>query len=299
MLTDNALFSSAYGNVGSSIYYALGLVAALALGLTPLVFVIAGILFALTAATYTEATTMYPEAGGSSSFARHAFNETISFGAAWVQVMNFIITAAISALFVPHYLGFIWPALKEPPGDIIGGAVVILLLALLNIRGVREAARLNLVMAVTDLMTQLALVLLGVFVVLNFETLINNIHWGVAPTWNDLLIAVPGGDDRLHRDRDRLEHVGGGDRRPEDRAERDAQGRARGRDHLCGAARDRALGPAGRAGVERRVRDPARPARGGGRLRRRPGARRRPGDGPRRARGHRPRSTSACSRRRS
>jgi basic amino acid/polyamine antiporter, APA family len=191
VLTDNALFSSAYGNVGSSIYYALGLVAALALGLTPLVFVIAGILFALTAATYTEATTMYPEAGGSSSFARHAFNETVSFGAAWVQVMNFIITAAISALFVPHYLGFIWPALKEPPGDIIGGAIVILLLALLNIRGVREAARLNLIMAVTDLLTQIGLVLLGVFLVLNFDTLIDNIHWGVAPSWNDLLIAVP------------------------------------------------------------------------------------------------------------
>jgi APA family basic amino acid/polyamine antiporter len=191
VLTDNALFSSAYGNVGSSIYYALGLVAALALGLTPLVFVIAGILFALTAATYTEATTMYPEAGGSSSFARHAFNETVSFGAAWVQVMNFIITAAISALFVPHYLGFIWPWLKDAPGDIIGGAVVILFLAAINIRGVRETARLNLVMAVTDLLTQVALVALGIFVVLNFETLINNIHWGVAPSWEDLLIAVP------------------------------------------------------------------------------------------------------------
>ena len=191
VLTDNALFASAYGNVGSSIYYALGLVAALALGLTPLVFVIAGILFALTAATYTEATTMYPEAGGSSSFARHAFNETISFGAAWVQVMNFIVTAAISALFVPHYLGFFWDFLSDSPGDIIGGAVVILFLAVLNIRGVREAARLNLIMAVTDLMTQIGLVLIGIFVVLNFETLINNIHWGVAPEWDDLLIAVP------------------------------------------------------------------------------------------------------------
>ncbi len=191
VLTDNALFASAYGNVGSSIYYALGLVAALALGLTPLVFVIAGILFALTAASYTEATTMYPEAGGSSSFARHAFNETISFGAAWVQVMNFIVTAAISALFVPHYLGFFWDFLSDSPGDIIGGAVVILFLAVLNIRGVREAARLNLVMAVTDLMTQIGLVAIGVFVVLNFNTLIGNIHWGVAPQWDDLLIAVP------------------------------------------------------------------------------------------------------------
>ena len=75
----NALFSTAYGNVGSSIYYALGLVAALALGLTPVVFIITGALFYATATTYAEATAMYPEAGGSSLFARQAFNEFWSF----------------------------------------------------------------------------------------------------------------------------------------------------------------------------------------------------------------------------
>src|SRR5512132_662912 len=81
------MFATAYGNVGSSIYYALGVVAAHALGLTPLVFVIAGGIFALTAITYAEGTTTYPEAGGSSSFARHAFNnETVAFGAAWAQM---------------------------------------------------------------------------------------------------------------------------------------------------------------------------------------------------------------------
>src|SRR5436189_59304 len=73
------LFATAYGNVGSSIYYALGLVAAHALGLTPLVFIFAGGLFALTAKTYAEGASMYPEAGGSSSFAPHAFNEVASF----------------------------------------------------------------------------------------------------------------------------------------------------------------------------------------------------------------------------
>ena len=73
------LFATAYGNVGSSIYYALGLVAAHALGLTPVVFIFAGGLFALTAKTYAEGASMYPEAGGSSSFARHAFNEIVSF----------------------------------------------------------------------------------------------------------------------------------------------------------------------------------------------------------------------------
>ena len=77
------LFATAYGNVGSSIYYALGLVAARALGLTPLVFVFAGGLFALTAKTYAEGASMFPEAGGSSSFARHAFNEVVSFFAGW------------------------------------------------------------------------------------------------------------------------------------------------------------------------------------------------------------------------
>src|ERR1700752_5276228 len=82
------LFATAYGNVGSSIYYALGVVAAHALGLTPVVFMIAGAIFAFTAIRYAEGTTRFPEAGGSSSFARHAFNEGVAFGAAWAQMLN-------------------------------------------------------------------------------------------------------------------------------------------------------------------------------------------------------------------
>src|ERR687889_1670080 len=123
-----ALFSAAYGNVGSSIYYALGLVALYALGLTPLTFIIAGLIFAFTAATYVEATVLYPEAGGSSSFARHAFNEFWSFFAAWGQMLTYIITVSISAFFVPHYLGVFWAPLGESPADIVGGIVVVVML---------------------------------------------------------------------------------------------------------------------------------------------------------------------------
>ncbi len=130
VLGTSALFSTAYGNVGSSIYYALGLVASYALGLTPIVFLITGVIFYLTAATYAEATAMYPEAGGSSSFARHAFNELWSFFAAWAQMLNYTITIAISAFFVPHYLGgLFWPALQHGPGDIIFGIGVVALLS--------------------------------------------------------------------------------------------------------------------------------------------------------------------------
>src|SRR5215217_3214572 len=156
-----ALFATAYGNVGSSIYYALGLVAGIALGLTPLVFIVAGLIFAATAATYAEGTVRFPEAGGSSSFARHAFNEVVSFGAAWAQMLNYIITIAISAFFVPHYLSIFWEPLRDNPWDIVGGAAVILVLVALNVVGVQEAARLNIGLAVVDFATQLLLVLLG------------------------------------------------------------------------------------------------------------------------------------------
>jgi APA family basic amino acid/polyamine antiporter len=185
-----ALFSAAYGNVGSSIYYALGLVAAFALGLTPIVYLIAGALFVMTAMTYAEAATNFPEAGGSSSFARRAFNELVSFIAAWGQMLNYIITVAISAFFVPHYLGVFWDPLRDSPGDIIGGIVIVLLLCLINIVGVRESARLNLFLAVVDFATQLLLLSLGVFLVLNFGTLIDNIHLGVAPTWSDFFLSI-------------------------------------------------------------------------------------------------------------
>src|SRR5437763_716525 len=191
VLGTGALFSTAYGNVGSSIYYALGLVAVFALGMTPVVFVISGLIFMATAATYTEATTMYPEAGGSSSFARRAFNEFWSFFAAWGQMLNYIITVAISAFFVPHYLGVFWPALRHSPGDIVVGIAVTALLVLLNVVGIREAANLNIFLALTDFATQLLLVLLGAFLVLSPSVLVHNVHFGTFPTVGHFLIAIP------------------------------------------------------------------------------------------------------------
>jgi APA family basic amino acid/polyamine antiporter len=193
VLGTGALFSTAYGNVGSSIYYALGLVAIFALGMTPVVFLIAGLIFAATAATYTEATTMYPEAGGSSSFARRAFNEFWSFFAAWGQMLNYIITVAISAFFVPHYLAVFWSPLGESPADIVGGIVVVLLLVALNVVGARESAGLNVFLALADFMTQVALVIIGLVLVFSPDTLVNNIDLWTSPTLPDFLIAIPVG----------------------------------------------------------------------------------------------------------
>src|SRR5918997_1419170 len=161
----NALFSTAYGNVGSSIYYALGLVAALALGLTPVVFILTGALFYCTATSYAEATAMFPEAGGSSLFVRRAFNELWSFFTAWAQMLNYVITIAISAFFAAGYF-----------------------------RGVKDAVAVNLVLAVVDFLSQLTLVVVGVFLVFEPAVLVRNLEFfGTAPTWQDFLIAIPVG----------------------------------------------------------------------------------------------------------
>jgi basic amino acid/polyamine antiporter, APA family len=191
VLGTGALFSTAYGNVGSSIYYALGLVAIYAAGMTPVVFVIAGVIFAATAATYTEATTMFPEAGGSSSFARRAFNEFWSFFAAWAQMLTYIITISISAFFVPHYLGVFWSPLGESPADIFGGIIVVALLGTLNIVGVKESAGVNIGFAVADFLTQVVLVAVGIVLVFDPDLLVRQIDLGTVPTVGDFLIAIP------------------------------------------------------------------------------------------------------------
>ncbi len=190
----NALFSTAYGNVGSSIYYALGLVASYALGLTPIVFIITGFFFFCTAASYAEATAMFPEAGGSSSFARRAFNEFWSFFAAWAGMLTYTVTIAISAFFVPHYIGGVFAfaeSLRSSPGDIVAAAVVIALLAGVNVFGAKESTGINVTLAVVDFLTQLLLVAIGAVLVLDPGGLVDNVQLGVAPAWSDFILAIP------------------------------------------------------------------------------------------------------------
>ena len=245
VLGTGALFSTAYGNVGSSIYYALGLVAIYAAGMTPVVFVIAGLIFAATAATYAEATTMYPEAGGSSSFARRAFNEFWSFFAAWAQMLTYIITIAISAFFVPHYLGVFWGPLGESPADIFAGIIVVVILGALNIVGVRESAGVNVGFAVADFLTQVALVVVGIFLVLDPDLLVNQVDFGTTPTRRRLPDRHPRGDGGVHRHRDRVEHGRGGAGLSEDHPAWDwPRGLRRGRD-LRVPPGNRAVGDAG------------------------------------------------------
>jgi APA family basic amino acid/polyamine antiporter len=188
-----ALFSAGYGDVGSSIYYALGIVALVALGATPIVLAIAGTIYIFNALTYAEGGAMIPEAGGSASFARHGFNDLIGFIAGWALMLSYIVTMAISAYTIPPYLSYFWPMLKDP---VIGTAVsmgIILFLMLINVIGIRESSRINICFIAIDIATQLTLVVLGVVLILcvNPGVLLQNMFGeGNWPSTQNLIFGI-------------------------------------------------------------------------------------------------------------
>ena len=191
-----ALFAACYGNVGSSIYYGLGVTAAFALGLTPLALILAGFIFVTTALNYAEGTAAMPHAGGSSSFARRAFNEPIGYLVGWIQLLNYTATVAISAYtaisylaVLGEYVGFL-KILHQSPYTVIAAVILIALLIALNVVGIQESSVINLFLALLDLGTQLVLVLLGLVLLLNFQTVIHNVHLGVAPSWGNFLASI-------------------------------------------------------------------------------------------------------------
>lgn len=156
------LFSAGYGNVGSSIYYALGLVALIASGATPIVLLIAGIFFIFTALSYAEGTAMMPEAGGSASFARHGFNDLFGSITGWALAFSYIVTIAISAYTAPAYLGYFWGQLTEPTWGTGLAMGIIFSLMCLNVIGVKQSSIFNTVFAILDVLTQILIIALAI-----------------------------------------------------------------------------------------------------------------------------------------
>ncbi len=171
-----ALFSAGYGNVGSSIYYALGVVAFVALGATPVALAVAGIIFIFNSLTYAEGGSTVPESGGSAAFARYAFNDLCGFISGWALILSYIATIAISAYTIPPYLSYFWPALANPTIGTSFSMGIVFILMLVNIIGVKESAKLNGLLIAFGIGTQLLLVILGAVLILtpNLRSLVWN-----------------------------------------------------------------------------------------------------------------------------
>jgi len=187
-----ALFAVVYTTSVSSVYFALGVVAHKANGLTPVVFLLAGLFFGLTSMTYAEGASLHPERGGSAVFARYAFNELISFVAGWAIFLDYTILIAVTALTVPSYLAAFAAPIGRGAIEVAVALAVIALVAADNLTGV-SARRLRprLMITVADLILQALIIVLGLALVFNPDNLTASIHLGTAPSWADLAYALP------------------------------------------------------------------------------------------------------------
>ena len=192
VLGADSLASVAYGEIGSSIYFALGVVALYALGATPWVLLFVGALFLLVAVSYAEGTAAIPETGGAATFVRRAFNDPAGFITGWALFLDYLIVIALAGLFVPHYLGTAvgWDAITDSPWDIVFGVVAILGVA--GIRLVRRARMYTaaIFIAVLAFLSHILLIGLGFAFLLTSEGFGKGIDLGTAPTWHALVFSL-------------------------------------------------------------------------------------------------------------
>jgi basic amino acid/polyamine antiporter, APA family len=185
------LFTVVYTSLASAIYFSLGVIAGHALGLTPVVFLLAALLFVLTAMTYAEGASLHQDRGGSTVFARYAFNELVSFIAGWAILLDYIILIAVTAYSATQYLKVFWHPLGHRTESLLLALAFIAFVVLSNIRGFgsSRSRRVGLLVA-GDLVVQLLIVVIGLVLFFNPQTLLNPIHLGGAPTWSDLVFAL-------------------------------------------------------------------------------------------------------------
>ncbi|HET6600557.1 MAG TPA: universal stress protein [Gaiella sp.] len=189
-----ALFAIAYGEIGSSIYLALGIVAASALGLTPLVLAATGLVFCLVALSYAEGTAAIPETGGAETFTRRAYNDLVGFVTGWSLFLDYLIVIALSALFLPHYVGAALEAdaLRDHPWDIVVAVAAIALIGVVRLARRSRLHRPALVVALLDLLVQSLIVILGLALLFSPSTLVDGLSLAPGQDWlDDLLFAIP------------------------------------------------------------------------------------------------------------
>jgi APA family basic amino acid/polyamine antiporter len=186
------LFAVVYSAVGFSLYFAIGVVADRGLGLTPLIFLIAGVLFVLTTLTYAEGSVMYPEPGGSMTMARYGFNELVSFVAGWAILIDYVIVIALAAITVPHYLSPISDSLSDRGGEIATAAMVIALVAAINVRGIigRRRQRVLVLLALADLALMIAVIGVGLVVAFDPDLLTAELDLFTSPSLEDVIYAL-------------------------------------------------------------------------------------------------------------
>ncbi len=187
-----ALFAIVWSSLAAAVYFSLGVVAENALGLTPLVFLGAGVFFVLTAMTYVEGASLHQERAGSTVFARYAFDELWSFIAGWAVLLDFLILIAVTAFVATHYIAAFWAPLGSGVSELVMALAIVAYVAFRNVRGLGGGAGIARVsaLAVADVVLQLLIIVFGAVLVVDVDALTKTIELGTSPRWEDLLFAL-------------------------------------------------------------------------------------------------------------
>jgi APA family basic amino acid/polyamine antiporter len=185
-----ALFAIVYTSVAAAIYFSLGVVASHALGATPFVFLVAGVMFMLAAMTYVEGSSLHQERGGSTVFARYAFNELWSFIAGWAILLDYTILLAVTAFSATNYLAAFHKPFDAGGQELLLCFAILLYVVVRNIRGF-SVTRVNRITALVlaDIALQVVLIILGFARFFDLHALIDPIHLGSTPRWDDVIFA--------------------------------------------------------------------------------------------------------------
>ncbi len=195
-------FSIGFADVGADIYVALGLVLFFAMGAAPLALAVAALGYMFTALSYAELASAIPKAGGASVFAREAFNDFWGFIAGWGLLLDYTIDIALFGWITMGYLGSFCQNLGQVGVPYIGTfsglnslntvaigsglipnysyqaiATILLAVALmgLNYIGIKESSNFNIVLSVISIISEIALLFIGFFIVWNFSTFVQSI----------------------------------------------------------------------------------------------------------------------------
>src|SRR2546421_4132955 len=170
-----------YAAVGADIYTALGIITLAALGLAPLAFLAAGIVFALVGLCYADLASAYPLAGGGQYFTLRGLGDVAGLVAVAALVLDYTIDISLFTVVALGYFNYFLPWITfghhvtdftTTMGPIhlewlwlVESIAGILLLIWLNVRGIKVSTNFNEIIGTIAIVAQTVIVLAGLVLV--------------------------------------------------------------------------------------------------------------------------------------
>jgi APA family basic amino acid/polyamine antiporter len=143
--------------IGAGIYVLLGAATAEAGAGVWIAFLVAGVLSALTALSYAELASMYPNAGAEYDYTRRVAPAWVAFTIGWVMILGLVIAAAAVSLGFASYLRYFFDVPQR-----LGAWLLLGLVAAIALAGIEQSARLTVVLSIVQVAGLLAIVAIGI-----------------------------------------------------------------------------------------------------------------------------------------